>query len=132
MSLDLTASFRDEPQDLEAQLQENETPLSALLGETGGMVRSYEDLQNKPSINGVELSGEKSAAQLGISEDAHYTHRQMQAESVWTVSHHLGKYPSVTVADSAGSAVIGDILYLDENTVQLTFSAAFSGTAYLN
>ena len=47
-------------------------------------------------------------------------------------THGLGKRPSVTVVDSAGTAVIGEIEYLDDNTVRLTFCAAFSGTAYCN
>lgn len=32
----------------------------------GGGTDDYEDLENKPSINGVELSGNKTAAQLGM------------------------------------------------------------------
>ena len=57
---------------------------------------------------------------------------QAQAAKVWTITHGLGKRPSVTVVDSAGTAVIGEIEYLDDNTVRLTFCAAFSGTAYCN
>lgn len=33
----------------------------------GGGTDDYEDLENKPSINGVELSGNKTAAELGIN-----------------------------------------------------------------
>lgn len=36
------------------------------------------------------------------------------------------------VVDSAGTVVIGEVDYLDDNTVRLTFCAAFSGTAYFN
>lgn len=36
------------------------------------------------------------------------------------------------IVDSAGTVVIGEIDYLDDNTVRLTFCAAFSGTAYFN
>ena len=57
---------------------------------------------------------------------------QAQAAKVWTITHGLGKRPSVTVVDSAGTAVIGEIEYLDDNTVRLTFCSAFSGTAYCN
>lgn len=45
---------------------------------------------------------------------------------------NLGKRPAVTVVDSAGTVVIGEVDYLDDNTVRLTFCAAFSGTAYFN
>lgn len=36
-------------------------------GGGGGGTSNYPDLSNKPSINGVELSGNKTAAQLGIN-----------------------------------------------------------------
>jgi hypothetical protein len=39
-------------------------------------------------------------------------------------------YPNITVIDSAGRVVEGEIAYPDANTVVLTFSAAFSGEAY--
>lgn len=64
--------------------------------------------------------------------DTNYTHTQVSASAVWNIVHNLGKYPSVTVIDSAGSKVEGDYDYVDVNTVQLTFSAAFAGTASLN
>lgn len=51
---------------------------------------------------------------------------------MWTVAHNLGKRPAVTVVDSAGTVAIGEVDYLDDNTVRLTFCAAFSGTAYFN
>ena len=44
----------------------------------------------------------------------------------------MGKYPSVTVADSAGSEVVGEVQYVDSNNVILLFASPFSGVAYLN
>lgn len=52
--------------------------------------------------------------------------------TIWVMSHNLHKYPSIVVVDSAGTIVEGDIEYLDTNTVQITFSGAFAGTAYFN
>jgi len=69
---------------------------------------------------------------VSIQGDAHYAHNQLDPEAVWTVTHNLGKKPSVTVVDSAETVVIGDVEYIDDNTVQLTFFAAFSGKAYFN
>lgn len=54
------------------------------------------------------------------------------ARSVWNINHGMGKRPSVTVIDTAGSVVQGEITYIDDNNLTLTFSAAFKGTAYLN
>ena len=64
--------------------------------------------------------------------DKAYTHPQGTASDVWVITHNLGKRPSVTVQDSAFDAVDGDVFYNDANTLTITFSAAFSGVAYLN
>jgi hypothetical protein len=51
------------------------------------------------------------------------------AASTVTVVHDLGRRPAVTVIDTADDVCVGDVKYLDSNTVQLSFSAPFSGTA---
>lgn len=62
-----------------------------------------------------------------------YVHVQSVPATVWTVQHNLeGGYPNVTVIDSAGTRVEGDITYPAASTVVLTFTSAFSGTAYLS
>lgn len=67
-----------------------------------------------------------------IDVDKRYVHNQNTTSATWVINHELNKFPSVTVVDSAGSIVIGEIDYTDMNNVTLTFSAAFSGVAYLN
>ena len=64
--------------------------------------------------------------------DKHFRWDQNVASAVWNIPHNLRKYPSVTVVDSAGTMVMGDLDYVDENNVTLTFSSPFSGTAHLN
>ena len=54
------------------------------------------------------------------------------ASTVWNVSHDLGKFPSISVVDTANTVVTGQYEYTDNNNVILTFSAAFAGKAYLN
>lgn len=61
-----------------------------------------------------------------------YVHVQNEASSIWIVDHQMGRYPSVTVVDSAGTMVFGEVVYDNENQVTITFTAAFSGKAYLN
>lgn len=61
-----------------------------------------------------------------------YTHIQGVASSTWVVVHNLGWYPNVTVQDSAGSTVEGDITYNSKVKLTITFSGAFSGRAYLS
>lgn len=68
----------------------------------------------------------------GSGGDLNYTHTQVGASTTWSVVHNLGKYPSVTVIDSGDTEVIGDVQYLSANSLQISFTAAFSGKAYLN
>ena len=70
------------------------------------------------------------ASQAG--QDKQYTHDQMVASAIWVVTHNLSKYPSVTVIDTGGTIVVGEIEYNNLNAVTLRFSAEFSGKAYLN
>jgi hypothetical protein len=61
-----------------------------------------------------------------------YTHDQGVPASTWTITHNLGYPPNVTILDSTGRVVEGDIAYPDANTVVLTFTASFGGKAYLS
>ena len=60
-----------------------------------------------------------------------YTYPQPVAAAEWTISHNLEGFPSVTVVDSAGSIVIGEVNYISSGLITLSFQSAFSGTAYL-
>jgi hypothetical protein len=61
-----------------------------------------------------------------------FTFTQVTAASSWDITHNLGKFPSVSVVDSAGTNVVGQVDYGDENTLRINFTAAFAGVAYLN
>lgn len=57
---------------------------------------------------------------------------QGSPSSVWAINHTLNKYPSISIVDSANNEVDGDVNYVDQNNVTLTFASAFSGKAFLN
>jgi len=67
-----------------------------------------------------------------INQNKSYVHNQLSASSEWIINHNLNNHPNVTVVDSAGSVVVGDITYISENEVRISFTASFSGKAYLN
>jgi hypothetical protein len=69
-----------------------------------------------------------------VSSDRSYTHRQLSSSTTWVISHNLGKNPSVVTYDSTMSkrVVIGDVEYVDLNTVKVYFGLPFAGEAYLN
>jgi hypothetical protein len=53
-------------------------------------------------------------------------------QSSVTVTHNLGKYPAVTVINSAGDEVIGDVNYINEDSLTVSFSSPFSGSVLCN
>lgn len=118
--------------DFNAGFATDQRDIAGDMGIVNATTTNYNDLANKPSINGVTLIGNKTSDELGIIGDKHYTHTQAVAAVVWEVRHGLNKYPSVTVVDSAQNIVVGDVVYIDENNVRITFAASFSGKAYFN
>ena len=52
--------------------------------------------------------------------------------TTWNIQHNLGKFPSVSVINNNNIVINGEVTYIDNNNVQLNFSAGFSGKAYLN
>ena len=57
---------------------------------------------------------------------------QNTVATTWNIQHNLGKFPSITVIDTGDTVVAGEYTYIDNNNVQLNFSAGFAGKAYLN
>ena len=77
------------------------------------------------------LKGDKGdKGDTGI--DLHYVHTQNAASASWTITHNLGKMPSVEVVDTGDNIVIGEVTYQSLNALIITFGAAFTGKAYLN
>jgi hypothetical protein len=66
------------------------------------------------------------------SQDATYKHSQPNASTTWNVVHNLNKFPSVSVTLSTGKQGHADITYTNKNSLTINFSAAKSGSAYLN
>lgn len=88
----------------------------------------YEDFINKPTINGITLTGNNTSETLKLA----YVHEQGQSSDSWNIHHELDKYPSVTVVDSANTVVMGHIVYKDRNQLTVYFNGNFKGKAYLN
>lgn len=73
-----------------------------------------------------------NAVPITYTYERAYIHNQTSPASTWTVAHNLNKYPSVSVVDSAYEEVIGEVEYLTPNTLEVRFTAPFSGQAYIN
>jgi hypothetical protein len=56
---------------------------------------------------------------------------QASVSSTWNITHQLGGRPSVTIVDSAGTVVYGEVRYNSNTSITVLFSSPFSGFAYL-
>lgn len=88
----------------------------------------------KTLLSDLQFSEDWSVLMLEkhIEESKTFIYSQNVASTIWTIEHNLDNYPSVTVVDSGGTTVEGEITYLNRNKIRITFSSPFSGTAYLN
>jgi hypothetical protein len=77
-------------------------------------------------IQGVQGPGGAGAQVLA------YMHTQGVSSNTWVITHNLGFHPNVTVQDSAGNIVEGEIAYTNTNSLTVSFVSAFSGKAYLS
>lgn len=123
---------------LDNVIRENDSlPCDNPTGEGG----TYDELTDTPNnktgsalklirVNAAEDAHEYiDAGDLG--NDLNYSQSFTNSSSV-TLVHNLGKIPSVTIIDSSGNTVHGDIDYTDLNNLTITFNTAFTGIAYLN
>lgn len=74
----------------------------------------------------------RNSPALVATYNSSYTHIQGIPESIWTITHNLNKRPSVSIVTSFGAAVVGEVNYIDNNNLTITFADPFSGKAYLN
>ena len=89
------------------------------------------DLVSTATDLSITINRQNAAPITDFRKYAH-THTQTLSSATWSVTHNLGKYPSVSIVDSAEEEVIGEVQHTDANTLVIRFSAAFSGKAYLN
>jgi hypothetical protein len=64
--------------------------------------------------------------------DKNFVYTQSVPSTLWTITHNLDKFPSVSVVNINNVTMYGNVTYLTENTLQIEFSAGFSGKAYMN
>ncbi len=57
---------------------------------------------------------------------------QATPSDLWVIPHGFGPRPSVVIIDSTGRTVEADVQYVSDSQINISFSAATSGSAYLN
>jgi hypothetical protein len=89
---------------------------------------SQDNIIVTPVINQITVA---SPGPQGNSASVFYVHTQAIASAVWTINHNLNGNPTAVVLDSAGTQCEGTFSYPTLNQMVITFTAAFSGTAYI-
>ena len=94
-------------------------------------VNVYQDTPNQVIISEdtPNLVIIRQAVEVGNTRRLEFT--QGTASATWVITHGLGGKPQVTIVDSADTHVFGEVQYNSNTQVTVTFSAAFSGKAYL-
>ena len=89
-----------------------------------------------PGVNGVSITGPTGATGAqGPGGNLYDTqiHHQIVPAASWPITHAWpGGYPSVTIIDSAGNIIVGEVTYLTSTTLVVNFSSPFAGKAFLN
>jgi hypothetical protein len=68
----------------------------------------------------------------GSGGDKNFVYTQAVASSTWDIQHNLDKFPSVSIVNDDNTQVFGSVEYIDDNNLIITFTAPFSGKAYMN
>lgn len=84
------------------------------------------------SRQGLDAKTGPPGAQGPPGEATTFVFTEGAPSTVWTIKHDLKRFPSVTVIDTAGDEVQGITEYVSNNELKIVFSAAVTGTAYLN
>ena len=93
-------------------------------------LRTVDSEMSDTSENPVQNKAIKSYVDARL--DKNYVHTQRMASDSWIIAHNLNKYPAITIVDSGGTVVIGEIEYVSLNLACVKFNAIFSGKAYCN
>lgn len=76
----------------------------------------------------VEVGYTQPGGTLG---DAFFS-QEFNAVNSILVTHNLGKRPSITVVDTAGTVGVASVFYINDNSCLVTMTIPTSGTIYCN
>lgn len=97
---------------------------------TPNNVNIYQD-QNVVTVDTTENTVTVTTGSVASGPTRRHIHTQNSPSTTWTITHTLGGKPQVTVVDTGDNVVLGDVQYLSSAQIICSFSAPFSGLAYL-
>lgn len=134
-SIDVELEYTENPIDLEVALANSEIEIPEIdiefLIDPIEIVMEYAEAPITLEV-GLAMPGPPGPPGDVVYVVETYTHNQIVASATWVIDHPLKKFPSVTIIDSSGDVVEGDINYVSSDRVVASFIGAFGGIAHLN
>lgn len=126
-----------DPSGLQGQIDSALASISGLQEELDALPQEITDeiqeaISNITSIDLTEIRNQIEIILQQINtQTPQFVFTQDSPSSLWTVTHNLGGYPSVTVTDSSGNVGYGAVKYINASSLTVEFASSFSGRAYL-
>jgi hypothetical protein len=97
-------------------------------------IENFEDGVVRTSVRDVdEASDSKLVTEKAVAEATKtFIFDQAMASDTWVISHNVGKYPSVSLVDSAGTKFMAEVSYDSKNQITVYINSPTTGKAYLN
>jgi hypothetical protein len=71
-------------------------------------------------------------ARFAVTHPRAFVFTQATPSLLWTIDHNMGSFPDVEVVDTSGEVVEGDIKFVSDSQLTISFAIAAAGKAYLN
>jgi len=94
------------------------------------VIQNITVVDSTASIN-ITAPGPQGPSGVFTPAEICYVHTQAVSSSISTIDHNAGGQPTAVALDSAGTQCEGTFSYPSTNQMIITFTAAFSGTAYV-
>lgn len=130
--VDVAVNFtlgNEEPVNAEFQVQPDVTFTADIKTETSTI--DHTQLVNRSVPNQHPIAAITNLQEI-LNKLWTFTYEQGVASDTWTITHNLGRKPSVVVVDSADNVFYPAVQYIDLNTLVVTMNGATTGKAYLN
>lgn len=91
-----------------------------------------QDIETQQDLNKVLARILKYILNTQSIGDKNYIHTQFRPDTIWTVNHPLNKKVNVSITDTAGTEIEGNVIINNDSKVTIEFNTPFSGEAILN
>jgi len=90
---------------------------------------SIVEVDSRP-IEVIEVAGAQGPAGAnGVGGSVGYIHTQTTLSNAWSINHHLGRKPSITVIND-DTTIEGTVIHNSNDVAVVTFASSINGTAY--